>query len=104
MQDLTPLQIKALTNASTVAGNVAVGIAATRVLSLNPARRLAALVNDSAQDIYIGFGNSVAINTGIRLNALGGSFEFGLYTAFPWLGEIWAISSIANSNLAFIEV
>lgn len=93
-----------LTNAVTVAGTVAVAVTPTRILSLNPDRRLAAIVNDSANDIYLGFNNSVALNSGIRINALGGAFEFGLFTNFPWLGEIWGISAIAGSVLTFVEV
>lgn len=86
------------------AGSTVVGVTAVRVLSYNINRRLAILSNDSINDIYIGFGSSVVINTGIRLNANGGTFEFGMFTTFPWLGEIWAIAGVANSNLTFVEV
>lgn len=95
---------KLLTDPSTVAGSVTVGIVAVRVMQLNYDRRLAIISNDSINDIFLGFGNSVAANTGIRLNANGGTFEFGLFTTFPWLGEIWAISSFAANNLVFVEV
>lgn len=97
-------QLKQLMDPVTDAGSVSVGVTPVRVLSYNTHRRLAAIVNDSALDIYIGFGSALLINTGIRLNALGGSFEFGLFTSFPWLGEIWAVSAVAGSNLTFVEV
>lgn len=88
----------------TSAGSVTIGATVTKVMDYNSDRRLAIIVNDSASDIYLGFGNSVVVNSGIRLNALGGSFEFGLFTTFPWLGEIWAIAAGAGNNLTFVEV
>lgn len=101
---LTEAERKLLVNPLTVAGSATVGATAVRVLSYNTDRRLATVVNDSASDIYIGFGSSVAVNTGIRLNALGGAFEFGLFTTYPWLGEVWAIAAGAGNNLTFVEV
>lgn len=93
-----------LVNPSTVAGAATVGVTAVRVLPYKLDRRLALITNDSALDIYIGLGSSVTINTGIRLNALGGSFSFGRFTDFPWLGEIWAVAAGAGCNLSFVEV
>jgi hypothetical protein len=101
---ITEKEIKLLTDPTTVAGFATVGVTAIRIMSINTVRRLAILSNDSANVIYIGLRNSVAVNSGIRLNALGGTFEFGLFTTFPYFGEIWAISAVANSNLTFIEV
>lgn len=101
---LTKEQRKLLQDPVTDAGSVTVGITAVRVVDYNLERRLAIITNDSAADIYLGFGSSLAVNTGMRLNALGGSFEFGLFTTFPWLGEIWAISAGAGNTLTFVEV
>lgn len=71
---------------------------ATRILTLNPTRRIAAIVNDSAAEpVYISLGPNPAVNTGIRLNAAGGSFTFGRDTDFPYQGEVWAISTNASS-------
>lgn len=102
--DLTKEQINSLLDPVTDAGQATVGITPTRILSYNTHRRLAIITNDSAADIYLGFGSSLAVNTGIRLNALGGSFSFGLYSDFPWLGEIWAIAAGAGNNLVYVEV
>lgn len=88
----------------TDAGSVTVGVTPVKVLDYNLDRRLATITNDSASDIYIGFGSSVAVNTGIRLNALGGALELGLFTTYPWLGEVWAVSAGAGNNLSFLEV
>jgi hypothetical protein len=104
INNITVEERKLLTNPITYAGNITVGVTAVKVFDLNTERRLAAITNDSALDIYIGLNKSVTVNTGIRLNALGGSFEFGLFTTFPYLGEIWAIAAGAGNNLTFIEV
>lgn len=93
-----------LTDAKTVAGAITVGITATRVLTYNTDRRMALIVNNSANDIYVGFNQSVVANSGIRINALGGSLSFGLFTDFPWLGEIWAIAAGADNSLTYVEV
>ncbi len=103
-ENLSAEDIKQLTDSTTVAGSVSVGITAVQVFSINTHRRLALITNDSITDIYLGLNNSVSINTGIRLNSNGGSFEFGRNTLFPYLGEIWAIAAVPACNLTFIEV
>lgn len=102
--ELDEKERRSLQDPVTDAGSVTVGVTPVKVLDYNTDRKLATVCNDSASNIYIGFGNSVTVNTGIRLNALGGAFEFGLFTNYPWLGEIWAISSGAGNNLTFVEV
>lgn len=104
LEQLSKEVVNMLIDPVTDAGSVTIGATPIKVLDYNRQRRLAIICNDSAADIYLGFGNSVAVNTGIRLNALGGSFEFGMFTTFPWLGEIWAISAGAGNNLSFVEV
>lgn len=101
---LTAEERRLLTDPSTVAGFVTVGVAPVRVMSINTDRRLAIISNNSINDIFLGFGRSVVINSGIRLNANGGTFEFGLFTTFPWLGEVWAVAAIAGNNVDFVEV
>lgn len=52
-------------------------------LAANADRICAVLVNDSDTDIYIKLGTEPAVNTGIKLNAYGGSFAItaaNLYT------------------------
>jgi hypothetical protein len=52
-------------------------------LAANADRICAVLVNDSDTDVYIKLGPTPAVNTGIRLNAYGGSFAItaaNLYT------------------------
>jgi hypothetical protein len=102
--DLTPETRRLLTDPTTVASAATVGLLPVRVMSYNTDRRLAIISNDSINDIYLGFGPSVLANTGIRLNANGGTFEFGLFTTFPWLGEVWAVAAFANNTIGIVEV
>jgi len=104
LTDLTKQQIRELMDPVTDAGSITVGITAVKIFDYNTQRRLAAITNNSINDIYLGFGSTLSINQGIRINAYGGAFEFGLYTNFPWLGEIWAIAAIAGNSLTFVEV
>jgi hypothetical protein len=65
-------------------------------LAANANRICAVLVNDSDTDIYIKLGSAPALNTGIKLNAYGGSFaitQANLYT-----GVITAICSSATAK------
>lgn len=80
---------------------VAVGIASTAVLAANANRRFATFVNDSANTIWLCMAAAAVINTGIRLNANGGSYEINqtnLYT-----GQVTAIAAGAGSNLCVTE-
>lgn len=57
--------------------NTAVNVAAasTTILAVNTDRLYAVIVNDSDTVIYIALGAAAVVNSGIRLNANGGSFE-----------------------------
>ena len=79
-----------------------VGAASQEVLSKNPARRYALLVNDSINIIYLMLGHDAALNRGIRINSGGGSYEINLTN--PWPGSIFAFASGATSNLTIVEV
>ena len=59
------------------------------------------LVNDSAQDIYLGFGNAAVIGSGKRLNAGGGSYHMGPENL--WHGTINAICAGGQANLCVSE-
>lgn len=95
--------ISQLVDSTTDAGSITIGATAVKIMEINRQRKLALITNDSASDIYLGFGNSVTTHSGIRLNALGGSFEFGAFSTFPWMGEIWAIAAGAGNTLTFVE-
>jgi len=104
MKEIDHDSLSLLQNPIIAAGSITIGATALKVMDYNLDRRLAIIVNDSASNLYLGFGSIVTANTGIRLNSSGGSFEFGLYTTFPWLGEIWAIAAGAGNILTFVEV
>lgn len=81
------------------------GIASVQVMPFDSIRKQAIFVNDSANDIYLSKGPSPAVaGSGIRLNALGGSWvlEPDTYGRI-WTGAIQAIAGGAASNLSWTE-
>ena len=77
------------------------GTSSVTALTLNASRKYALIVNDSANVVYIKLGATAVLNTGIRLNAYGGSYEINetnLYT-----GVIDCISSVASQTLLVTE-
>lgn len=80
---------------------ISVGTSSTSVLAANSNRKKVILCNDSANIIYISFNGAAALNTGLRLNANGGTYigDGGCIET----GAITAISGTASSNLLVIE-
>ena len=80
---------------------VTVGVVSTvvRLVTLNRAEL--DLVNDSAQTIYLGFGNAAVIGSGKRLNTQGGSYHMGPENLF--YGTINAICVGGQANLCVSE-
>lgn len=54
---------------------VAAGPASTTGLAGNINRKYALFVNDGSNVMYLNLGNTAVVNTGIRINASGGSYE-----------------------------
>ena len=54
---------------------VTVGSATTAVLAASGKREYALIQNDSDEAMYLGIGTAAVLNTGVRLNANGGSYE-----------------------------
>lgn len=76
---------------------VSVGTGSTTVLAAAAATKIIILVNDSTNIIYVATnGSAAALNSGIRLNASGGSAT--LDKTVP-TGQINAIATGAASNL-----
>lgn len=78
---------------------VSVGVSSTSVLSSNSSRNEFTVVNDSDTVIYLKLGTSAALNSGIRLNAAGGSYTNSTYT-----GAVTAISSGSSKTLTVVEM
>lgn len=82
-----------------------VGVATGVVLAANASRRMAIIVNDAADDVYLGIGAAAVVGSGIRLNANGGSVQIG-----GWGGLILStqvingISNTAGQNVTVHEV
>ncbi len=65
--------------------NTAVTVATTptTILAANGKRKYAVIVNDSTEPVYLKFGAGAVMNSGVRLNAQGGSLlidKSNLYT------------------------
>ena len=84
-------------------GAVTLGAASLTVLNQNPNRKFSVIVNDSANTIYLAFGNVAVGSTGIRLNANGGVITFGLATDIPYTGIVTGIAPAGASVVTFIE-
>lgn len=82
---------------------VTIGSTTTPVLSANPKRRYVILINDSNEEIYIALGATATKNTGIRINANGGSFEMSRGIGNLYLGEIAGVSTSGNMTLLVTE-
>ena len=94
---------KQITTASQPGTAVVVAAASTVVLAANPNRIVATIVNDSVNVVYVTLGTPAAINSGIRLNASGGSLVLGLGTDIPYTGVVTAWAAAAGSNVTVTE-
>jgi len=74
------------------------------VLEPNKDRGFAVFTNDSDTVIYLRLGQEAAVNTGIRLNALGGLYEINRTNMFK--GLVYAISAggAVNKRLCCQEI
>ena len=72
------------------------------VIAANQNRQFANLTNDSAQVIYLALGSTAVLNSGIRLNAGGGSYEINMNNMYK--GQVSAITTPSGSlNLCYVE-
>lgn len=72
----------------------------TEVAAANTSRQYLAIINDSANVVYLGLGEAAVSGEGIRLNASGGTFEINSANLFT--GAINGISS-ATSSVTIVE-
>ena len=66
-----PYTVPKIPTATTSTG-VSVGSSSTTVLAANVSRNEAIIVNDSIQDIYLTYGPSATMNSGVLIKAGGG--------------------------------
>lgn len=83
--------------------NVSVGVASGVVLAANPRRIACVFVNDHAtQVVYLAVGATAVINAGIRINAAGGTCQFGGMGGLPLTRA--AINGIATGATTGVTV
>ena len=82
----------------------AIAATSTKALEVNPSRVYALLVNDSDTVMYVNIGATAVINTGIRLNANGGSLELSRLAGNLSTAVIYAIhGGVGNKTLLVTE-
>lgn len=80
-----------------------IGSSSTTALASNANRKAALLVNDSDETIYLNIGGTAAVNTGIRLNANGGSYEMSQELGNLSTAAITGISASGSKTLLVTE-
>lgn len=80
-----------------------IGSTSTSALASNANRKSALFVNDSDETIYLNLGGTAALNTGIRLNANGGSYEMSKEAGNLYTGAITAICASGSKTLLVTE-
>ena len=80
-----------------------VGIASAQILAPMSHRKSVVFVNDSANVIYLSKTDPAVVGSGIRLNALGGSYWEPDQRFRVWPDNWYAIATLAASNLCITE-
>ena len=87
-----------------VGGGAGIGVASQQILPVNASRMGVLFINDSPNIIYLHKGPDPAVlNTGIRLNPNGGSWQEDIALTSVWKGQWHAIATVAASNLCINE-
>ncbi len=81
---------------------VSVGSTTTVAAAANLDRESVVFTNDSDEVIYLSFTDDAAMNSGIRLNAAGGSYEINTFNYFN--GAVNAICASGSKVLGVVEV
>lgn len=85
-------------------GSATIAATSTEVLKQEPRRRRVTFVNDSDSIIYLSKGGIAITNSGIRLNASGGSYEdVEDSKGYIYRGPYYAISDGAGHVLTYVE-
>ena len=78
-----------------------VGTTSVVVLNANEKRVYAIMVNDSLQDMWLGFGEPAVADKGIRVNSEGGNYEITWKNLF--VGTLSAIAKSANVLMTGVD-
>ena len=86
-----------------VDGSITVGNTTTAVIAANTDRVYALIVNDSAEEIYLAFGESAVMNTGVRINPNGGAYEMSAAFGNLYTGAINGICATGGMIACTVE-
>lgn len=74
----------------------------TILVGENPNRNYILVINNSDTDIYLSLSIEIGVNTGIRVNANGGSYEMSSNIGNLWLGKITCSHSASASKSVLV--
>jgi len=77
--------------------NVSVGVAAGVIVAANEDRKAVTIQNLDADNVYIGFDNTVTVNNGYLLR------QYGSITMDRYTGAVYGISDAAASDVRYLE-
>lgn len=97
--DNTPAVKAEKTASATTSTGVVVGTGSTTIIASNAARKAVVIVNDSDEVVYLKYGSSATANSGIRLNASGGTVREEMYT-----GIITGICASGSKTVTVTEM
>ncbi|CAM5999297.1 unnamed protein product [Sphagnum balticum] len=82
-----------------VSTGVSVGDTSTLLLPASSGRVYAVIVNDGSEPVYLAMtgGGAAVANSGVRLNADGGSYEINFLNQY--VGAIYGITATSTSNV-----
>lgn len=84
---------------SATCSSITVAATSTQVLAARTDRTAAIIINDSDEEIYICYGATATLNSGIRLNKQGGTLIEDVY-----VGIVTAICTSGSKNLTVTEL
>lgn len=82
---------------------VTVGLSTTVAIAANAACQTRLFVNDSDEAMYLAFNTPAVLNTGIRLNAAGGSYEMSEKFGNLYQGSVNVICTSGGKTLLVTE-
>lgn len=91
-----------IANKVATVGTVTAGAASAALLSANDRRRYAIICNSGANGIWLGFGATAVVGTGVYVPPNGGSFVMEGNNL--WRGSVTVIAAAATSVVGTLEL
>lgn len=86
-----------------VAFTTTIAATTTEAVAANGDREYLLIENDSDEVVYLAFGEAAVLNTGVRLNASGGSYEMSRLLGNLCTAAVNAISTSGSKVVCGVE-